>query len=66
MARTMARNEPEIRTLRTSTISMSLPTASTSSNATSSIGCQSRLLETRRIRDRDDRERSHDTRRMSP
>ena len=41
MASTSARNEPDIRTPRTSTVSASLPTARTRSSSTSSIGCQS-------------------------
>ena len=41
MASTSATNEPEIQTPRISTVSRSLPTASTKSRQTSSKGCQS-------------------------
>ena len=42
IARTSARNEPEIRIPRNSIVRTSLPIARTSSSSTSSIGAQSR------------------------
>ena len=45
IARTMARNDAEMRNPRNSIVMTSLPAASTNSSSTSSIGCQSAALE---------------------
>ena len=41
IASTMARNEPVMRTFRTSTVMTSLPMQSTKRSPTSAVGCQS-------------------------